>query len=47
MRQNIDIFDFELSQADMEAINPLDTAAPIIVDHYSPDFVDYILNTLA
>lgn len=44
MRQNMDIFDFELSQDDMEAINRLDTGAPIIVDHYSPDFVDYILN---
>lgn len=39
MRQNIDIFDFTLTDDDMAQINSLDIGKSEIVDHHSPDFV--------
>lgn len=42
MRENIAIFDFELSAAEMEQIAALDTGAPLICRHDDPAFVRYI-----
>ena len=42
MRENIAIFDFELSPAEMEQIAALDTGAPLICRHDDPAFIRYI-----
>lgn len=39
MRQNLDIFDFELSVEDMAAIAALDTKQSLFFDHHAPDVV--------
>ena len=39
MAQNADIWDFTLSQSDMEAISALDLGHSEIVDHSDPKFV--------
>ena len=39
MEQNIDIWDFALSDKDMQKIAELDLGHSEIVDHGSPDFV--------
>ena len=39
MQQNIDIWDFELSERDMKRIAELDLGHSEIVDHFNPDFV--------
>lgn len=39
MRQNLDIFDFELSADDMAAIATLDTGRSLFFDHHAPDVV--------
>lgn len=39
MRQNIDIWDFTLSERDMKRIAELDLGHSEIVDHFNPDFV--------
>lgn len=39
MQQNMDIFDFELSQEDMAAIAALDTKQSLFFDHHAPDVV--------
>ena len=39
MAQNLDIFDFELSQEDMDRILTLDTGKSIVFDHHEPETV--------
>lgn len=39
MQQNLDIFDFELSQDDMAAIASLDTKQSLFFDHHAPEVV--------
>lgn len=39
MQQNLDIFDFELSQEDMAAIAALDTRTSLFFDHHAPEVV--------
>ncbi len=39
MQQNLDIFDFELSQEDMTAIAALDTKQSLFFDHHAPEVV--------
>ncbi len=39
MQQNLDIFDFELSQDDMAAIAGLDTKQSLFFDHHAPEIV--------
>lgn len=39
MQQNLNIFDFELSQADMAAIATLDTKTSLFFDHHAPEVV--------
>ncbi|MBU4439143.1 MAG: aldo/keto reductase, partial [Firmicutes bacterium] len=42
MNENIDIWDFELSQEDSDLIAKLDLGHSEIVDHSSPEFVKYL-----
>lgn len=42
MLQNIDVFDFELSQEDMDLIATLDQAESLFFSHYDPQAVEYL-----
>jgi diketogulonate reductase-like aldo/keto reductase len=42
MVENFDVFDFELSDEDMETISALDTGKSLFFSHYDPDTVEYI-----
>lgn len=46
MRQNIDIFDFQLTDDDMTAIAALDTATSLFFDHQSPEAVDMMVRLI-
>lgn len=46
MEENFNIFDFELTDADMAAISALDTAESAFFSHYDPDTVEWFM-TLA
>jgi 2,5-diketo-D-gluconate reductase A len=40
MKQNINVFDFELTNEDMEAISALDKAETLFFSHYDPEQVE-------
>lgn len=42
MQENIDIFDFELSEKDMDKIKTLDENKGLFVNHEDPEFVKYL-----
>lgn len=42
IEQNIDIWDFQLSEEDMKSIEKLDMGKSEIVDHFNPEFVKMI-----
>lgn len=44
MEENFNIFDFELFSDDLDKIRMLDTAKSLFCDHYSPEFVEFIVN---
>ena len=44
MIQNINVFDFELSQQDMDTIYKLDSGESLFFSHYDPAFVEMLLN---
>ena len=44
MEENFDIFDFELAEDDLNKIRALDTGKSLLCDHYSPEFVEFIVN---
>lgn len=44
MAQNIDVFDFALSEADMEAIRKLDEGESLFFSHYDPATVEVLTN---
>ena len=44
MAQNIDVFDFTLSEADMEAIRKLDEGESLFFSHYDPVTVEMLTN---
>ena len=47
MRQNLDIFDFSLTDGEMDEILRLDTAAPVIMpSHHDPEIVKWFMNYL-
>lgn len=44
MLENINVFDFTLSNEDMAAIEQLDTGNTLFFSHYDPEFVNFIVN---
>lgn len=44
MRQNFDVFDFTLSEEDMEKIKALDIGHSGIVDHFDPNWIKFLHN---
>lgn len=44
MRQNIDVFDFELLPQEIESIRPLDKPADFRWSHRNPELVKFLLN---
>ena len=42
MRQNIDVFDFELTNEEMERIAELDTGETLFFDHHDPEKVEWL-----
>lgn len=43
MRENFNVFDFELSAADMDAISALDKGESLFFSHYNPETVDFMV----
>ena len=43
MAENLAVFDFTLSDADMAAISALDTNASLFFSHYDPDMVEWFM----
>ena len=46
MKENLDVFDFELSDADMEAIAGLDTKTSLFFNHQDASTVDLFVNLI-
>ncbi|WP_394909170.1 aldo/keto reductase [uncultured Helicobacter sp.] len=44
MKENFEIFDFELDSNDMQILKGLDTGKSVFVNHYDPEFVEMIIN---
>lgn len=44
MKQNIDVFDFELTKEDMDVIAALDKGESLFFSHYDPQIVEYVTN---
>lgn len=44
MKENFELFDFELSQDDMNELRKMDKGESAFVNHYDPKFVEYIIN---
>ena len=44
MEQNLDVFDFALSDQDMEAIRRLDEGKSLFFSHYDPATVEMLTN---
>jgi 2,5-diketo-D-gluconate reductase A len=42
MRENIDVFDFELTEAQMDRIAKLDTGVTLFFDHHDPEMVGWL-----
>ena len=43
MAENLAVFDFELSAADMATVSALDTGASLFFSHYDPDTVEWFM----
>lgn len=43
MKENIDVFDFELTEKDMQAIASLDQGESLFFSHYDPATVEYLV----
>ena len=44
MKENIDVFDFELTSDDMNKISKLDKNESLFFSHYDPQTVEYLIN---
>ena len=44
MEENFNLFDFELTEDDLNKIRTLDTGKSLFCDHYSPEFTEFIVN---
>lgn len=44
MIQNFDVFNFELSEADMKEILKLDQKESLFLSHYDPETVKFLVN---
>lgn len=44
MKQNLDVFDFALSEAEMERLRALDEGQSLFFSHYDPATVEFILD---
>jgi 2,5-diketo-D-gluconate reductase A len=42
MAENLDVFDFELSTAEMALIAPMDTGTSLFFDHRDPQMVSFL-----
>ena len=42
MEQNLDVFDFTLTDDEMDGISALDTGASMFFDHRDPDMVSWL-----
>jgi 2,5-diketo-D-gluconate reductase A len=42
MRENIDVFDFELTDAEMTRVASLDTGSTLFFDHGDPEMVSWL-----
>lgn len=47
MKENIEIFDFELSEDDMQKITTLDTNTSLFFNHQTPEAVDMFINLIS
>jgi diketogulonate reductase-like aldo/keto reductase len=46
MKENIDVFDFELSEEEMESIRKLDTGKSQFFSHRDPEVIKWFASTL-
>ena len=46
MKQNFDVFDFKLTDEDMQKIETLDTDKPLIVQHRDPNRCEWLCNLI-
>lgn len=46
MKENFEVFDFELSNEDMDQIATLDTKKSLFFDHHTPETVDFFVNLI-
>ena len=44
MAENLNVFDFELSREEMEAVRALDTGRSLFFSHYDPDTVEWFMS---
>lgn len=47
MKQNFDVFDFKLTDEDMQTIAKLDNEKPLIVDHLNPNSCEWLCNFIS
>ena len=46
MKENIDIFDFELNEEEMKKIEALDTGKSLFFSHHDPETVEWFMSIL-
>ena len=44
MKENFEVFDFQLSDADMTELKKLDKGASVFLNHYDPSSVEMLIN---
>lgn len=46
MKENIDVFDFELTDEEMKKIETLDTGKSLFFSHYDPETVEWFMSII-